>query len=230
MLALNRLAPALLLLACALLYAPAEAHADGIEITSGVFATSNPSPLAWRFRSYGYDLRGDGLRMVGGDGDGLSQPVNIGGCFACKEGDTFYLSHPGRLFAFIPTQSLQFNGETHVGWNQGLLNFTSDPFVIPPSGDDLITLTGHFTMTGSVTFDPYIVVNPVDLPPFLVGDVYGSGTVTVQFTRIFGSYYLNNVRYEFQPTPEPATLILLGSGLAGLAARHRRRARRRASQ
>jgi hypothetical protein len=222
---LTKKLPALVLLGCALLSAPAEAHADPIEITSGVWVASNPSPNAWRWRSYAYDLRGDGLRMLGGDGDGLSQPVRLVGCFPCQEGDSFYLAHPGSLFAFSPIQSLQLNGQTHVGWNQSFLNFSSDPFVIPPSGGDLITLTGHFTMTGNIAFDPYIAVNPVDMPPFVVGDTYGSGIVTMQFTRIFGSYYMSNVRYEFQQTPEPVTLVLLGSGLVGLAAQRRRRRR-----
>ncbi len=230
---LTKILPALALLACALFFPAAEARADGIEITSGYWAASNPMPLNWRWRSYSYNLSGGGLRMGGSEGDGLNQPVNLPvGCYPCNPGDSFYLSHPGSLFARTPVQSLQFDGgETHYGWNRSLLSFATDSFVIPPSGGDVITLTGHFTMTGNVTFDPYTYFNPVDLPPFLIGDVYGSGIVTVQFARIFGSYHMSYVRYDFRQTPEPATLVLLGSGLAGLAARHRRRrSRRRAAR
>lgn len=220
---LTKILPALLLLSCALFYPPAEARADGIEITSGVWAASNPTLIAGRWRSNGYGLSGNGLYMSGGEGDGS---VNVVGCSPCEEGDSFYLAHPGSLFARMPLQYLQFNGQTFEGWNYGLLNFNSDLFVIPSSGGTLLTLTGHFTMTGTIMFEPYNVDNPADLRPFVVGDVYGSGIVTVQFTRISGAYHMSSVRYQFQPTqptPEPVTLVMLGSGLAGLAARHRGR-------
>ncbi|MCA1619130.1 MAG: PEP-CTERM sorting domain-containing protein [Acidobacteria bacterium] len=222
---LTRISPAILLLGCALLFPATEARADPIQITSGVFVVSNPTPAGREYRSWGYDLRGEGFRIAGSEPDGSSQRVM--GCSPCTPGQTFHIYHPANVFARIPTQFIQFNGESHLGWAGGLLNFTTDTFTTPNFDDGVLTLTGHFTMTGNITFDPYIVVNPVDLPPFVVGDVYGSGIVTLQFAPYLGRYYLSLIRYEFQPqttpTPEPVTLVLLGSGLAGLAAGHRRR-------
>ena len=100
---------------------------------------------------------------------------------------------------------------------------------MPDSGGSVITLTSHFTMTGSLTFTPHLLGEPTDVP-FFVSDVYGSGLATVRLEQAFGSYWITSIRYDFQPTPEPATLVLLGSGIAGLAARQRRRSRRRKLQ
>lgn len=231
--ALKKISPALLLLACALLYAPAEAHADPIAITGGSFVVSNPTPAGREYRSWSYDLSGNNLRVRGSEPDGSRQNVRTVGCSPCAPGQEFYIDHAANLFAPIPTQSLQFNGQSYVGWAAGPLNFTTDTFVTPNFADGVLRLTGHFTMTGSISFTARDFINNTS-QTFFVSDVYGSGVVTLEFAPFLGTYYLSLVRYDFQPgttpTPEPATLVLLGSGLAGLAARRHRRSRRRGPQ
>jgi hypothetical protein len=47
---------------------------------------------------------------------------------------------------------------------------------------------------------------------------------TNQFDELrFGKWELGRLTYDFQPIPEPSTLLLLGSGLTWLALRGRRR-------
>lgn len=126
-----------------------------------------------------------------------------------------------------------FNGETFQASVINALNFqlTSPTFVIPPEllDDEAIVITAPFSFLGSALIAQTGQVIDLD----------GEGTVRLLLTRqtvgdITGLFF-ERADYTFGPTvsgvtiesvPEPATLVLLFSGLAGVAARIRHRSRR----
>ena len=67
-----------------------------------------------------------------------------------------------------------------------------------------------------------------DFPTETVLNLTGSGLATLGFTKFPTSpgFFLSSATYEFEPampTPEPMSIVLVGTGLAGLAALRRRR-------
>jgi hypothetical protein len=63
-------------------------------------------------------------------------------------------------------------------------------------------------------------------------DLVGNGTATYNFTFLNGNWHLGSYLYSFEntsPTPEPATLILMGTGLAGIVGYARKRRRKQAN-
>jgi hypothetical protein len=55
----------------------------------------------------------------------------------------------------------------------------------------------------------------------------GQGTGTVTLSAFNGSYYFDSFSYTNKPIPEPATMMLLGTGLASIGGVLRRRRHRK---
>lgn len=93
--------------------------------------------------------------------------------------------------------------------------------VLPPLSSTA-TVTSPFTFEGSFfhPLDGAMVNEPLT----------GAGMATLLFSpSATGAWHLDSARYDFttpSPTPEPASLLLMGSGMLALAAFVRMRARR----
>lgn len=214
----RQLLPAVLL-ACAVL--PSVAGADPVRITSGFLSVDGLSTLG------PFQLSGDGISLSGFSQLGVAGPA---WCFPCEPGSTIdlgtnYLANFGRATGTV-------NGTAYSDvMLTGPVTFTA-PGILAPS------TPGPFTVVQPFTFEAAVRgIADFDLPEertVFEALLFGHGTVTASFGATPLSpgepllFFFDSVRYDFsaaEPVPEPATLLLLGSGLAALAGRHHRRRR-----
>jgi hypothetical protein len=202
---MTRIFSALYTLLLIVVFTPSTTQADPIFITSGSLTVTGLGGPSYSISGNNFSASGGGER----------------GAVALQTG--FFISSPGSVInvnAFFVGSSL---GDNHTG----SFTFTGPPITVPFSLTNL-TLTSPFVFSGTLGTCPQsCFFGPVVSTFSLVGG--GTATfeliagVTPSGARIFT---FRTITYNFE-VPEPASILLLGGGLAALGARLRHRARSR---